>query len=105
MLFDGSFARKLAPLGGRPPPCPGKGGTGGGGDGPLDHVTASPGSSDILLTCDRRTFPPIGGGGIADASNGRGLADGEDSGENGLGYRKGGKVLSPDRVSEKDDGE
>lgn len=80
-------------------------GTGGGGDGPRDHVIASPGSSDMLLICEWSILPPIGGGGIAGISEGRGLADGEESGEKGLGYRKGGNVLSPDRVSEKDEGE
>ena len=84
-LFDGPLIRRLAPRGGSPAACPGSSGTEGGGDGPLDQVAASPGSSDILLICDRITLPPMGGGGITVTSDGLGLADRDDSGEKGLG--------------------
>lgn len=46
----------------------------------------------------------MGGGGICGVSPGRGLAEGEESGENGLGCRSGGNV-SRDRLSEREEGE
>jgi len=49
-------------------------------------------------------LPDIGGGGISGVSDGRGLAEGDDAGEKGLGYRRGGKA-SLERVSDIVEGE
>jgi hypothetical protein len=45
------------------------------------------------------------GGGMCGVSLGRGLAEGEESGEKGLKERSGGNMPSPDRLSDSDEGD
>lgn len=109
---DGTLCRRLAPRGGRAAPvalfarCGGPltgnetGGNGADGEGPLDQLTVSPGSSDILLICESRAFPLRGiGGEDGSASDARGETLGEEAAEKGDGYRSGAKPDSADRPS------